>query len=132
MTKDILNWAEEQGLLSSNTPQLHMLHVQREVGNLAMAAAFDDVVHVEQAIAETVINLTIVAELFGLNIDTCVEKGFKKGQMDVNDAQLIAALQDSNFHYIRQIDMMSKRIGRLTDEVDKLNKRTIYVPKDEE
>lgn len=128
MNKEILLWAEEQGLLDNNTPQLHMLHLQRRVGDLSAAIAFNEPEGIKQHIAEVMIHLTIVSELAGLDLNDTVELGFYKDSgLDVSEAQLIAALQDANGYYKRIISTITTNNIKLKDHVRKLEARTIYM-----
>lgn len=128
MNKRILNWAESQHLLDDNTPQLHMLKVQRELGILSSAVSGGVKSEISQALAETVIHLTIVAELAGLSLDTCVKQGFEKGVVDVSDAMLIAGLQDDNEYLKYKINKATTAVDRLTEDKRLLMLRTVIVP----
>ena len=96
MTKKILNWAEEAGHLDRMKPLPQLARLFEVQGELAKAVLHEEKPSVSQYIAEATIQLVILAEICGIDYDTCVKDGFYKGDIATNQAQECAMLQDVN------------------------------------
>jgi NTP pyrophosphatase (non-canonical NTP hydrolase) len=86
MTELILEWAEQRGILTKGTPDRQFIKLIEEVGELANGISKNDRAEIADAIGDCVVVLTILAEMYNMNIDDCVKSAYvviskRKGSM---------------------------------------------------
>ena len=86
MTELILEWAEQRGILTKGTPDRQFIKLIEEVGELANGISKNDRAEIADAIGDCVVVLTILAEMYKMNIDDCVKTAYvviskRKGAM---------------------------------------------------
>ncbi len=83
---DIRDWAEERGIYESGDIKTQLIKLQEEVGELAKAVLENDEAEIVDAIGDSVVVLTNLAHLSGVDIETCIESAYseisdRKGKM---------------------------------------------------
>lgn len=70
----ILQWAHARGILDNSSPQIQMLKLISEMGELAdnIAKGKD----IKDDIGDCLVVLTIIANMKGTNIDECIEVAY--------------------------------------------------------
>jgi NTP pyrophosphatase (non-canonical NTP hydrolase) len=98
ITSDILQWAEQRGILSSATPQSQFLKLIEEVGELSQGIQKNNKEEIKDAIGDCIVVLTILSELCYMSVDDCLAEAYsqikdRKGSMvngvfkkDTNDS----------------------------------------------
>jgi len=83
---DIRDWAEERGIYESGDIKTQLIKLQEEVGELAKAVLENNEAEIVDAIGDSVVVLTNLAHLSGVDIETCIEQAYqeisdRKGKM---------------------------------------------------
>ena len=83
---DIRDWAQERGIYDDGDVKTQLIKLQEEVGELAKAVLEDDKYEIVDAIGDSVVVLTNLAHLSGVDIETCIEQAYqeisdRKGKM---------------------------------------------------
>lgn len=73
----ILDWAEPKGLLNPDNAPKQFMKLSEEIGELANAIIRGDKLEQADAIGDSVIVLTILADQLGLDIDECVQGAYQ-------------------------------------------------------
>ena len=86
MTELILEWAEQRGILALGTTDGQFTKLIEEVGELASGISKNDRAEIADAIGDCVVVLTILADMYNMNIDDCVKSAYvviskRKGAM---------------------------------------------------
>lgn len=76
--KNIVEWADDRGILANSTPAMQMLKLTEELGELAAGIARNKNHMVKDAIGDCVVVLNILAEMYGLSLDDCVEHAWNE------------------------------------------------------
>ena len=128
MTKKILNWAEGVGHLDRMKPLTQLARLFEVQGELAKAVLHEEKPSVSQYIAESTIQLVILAEICGIDYDTCVKDGFYKGEIATNQAQECAMLQDVNSVLRIENTNLNHRVNAQKELIRKYELRTVVFP----
>lgn len=78
ITSEILQWAEERGILNSATPQSQFLKLIEEIGELSQGMQKKDKSEIKDAIGDCVVVLTILSRLYDMSIDDCLEEAYNQ------------------------------------------------------
>jgi len=83
---DIRDWAQERGIYDNGDVKTQLIKLQEEVGELAKAVLENDEAEIVDAIGDSVVVLTNLAHLSGVDIETCIESAYqeisdRKGKM---------------------------------------------------
>lgn len=73
----ILDWAEPKGLLNPDNAPKQFMKLSEEIGELANAIIRNDKLEQADAIGDSVIVLTILANQLGLDIDECTKGAYQ-------------------------------------------------------
>lgn len=76
MKEKILNWAKERNLLDPLNRQKQFIKLIEEVGELAQGIAKNDIVQIIDSIGDVQVVLIILAELYNLDSDKCLESAY--------------------------------------------------------
>jgi len=76
MKEKILNWAKERNLLDPLNKQKQFIKLIEEVGELAQGIAKNDIVQIIDSIGDVQVVLIILAELYNLDSDKCLESAY--------------------------------------------------------
>jgi NTP pyrophosphatase (non-canonical NTP hydrolase) len=76
LTQKIVNWAEEKGIFMRSNNKAQFIKLIEEVGELSSAIQKDDIEQIEDGIGDCVVVLTILAEMYDLSIDNCVQSAY--------------------------------------------------------
>jgi NTP pyrophosphatase (non-canonical NTP hydrolase) len=74
--KNIRDWAHTRGLYDKGNTHTQYVKLQEEAGELAQALLKDDQPEVIDAIGDMVVVLTNLAQLRGVNIETCINSAY--------------------------------------------------------
>jgi NTP pyrophosphatase (non-canonical NTP hydrolase) len=82
---DVIDWADERGLLREDFAKNQMLKVVEEIGELSAALVRDDIDEVIDAIGDSFITLIILSSQLGLEPEDCLRRAYdqiadRKGQ----------------------------------------------------
>lgn len=88
-TKEIIQWAEDRGILAHGTRQAQFRKTYEEVGELMEAIEKDDRALAKDAIGDVFVTLVIQAELWGFTIEECIDAAYgeikdRKGYLDAS------------------------------------------------
>jgi NTP pyrophosphatase (non-canonical NTP hydrolase) len=78
ITSDILQWAEQRGILSSATPQSQFLKLIEEVGELSQGIQKNNKEEIKDAIGDCIVVLTILSALCDINVDDCITHAYSQ------------------------------------------------------
>ena len=83
---NIRGWAHQRNLISGSTPEKQMVKLLEEVGELAAGVARNNGSKIIDGIGDTVVVLTILAEQYGVKIESCIQMAYdeikdRKGKM---------------------------------------------------
>ena len=76
MKEKILNWAKERNLLDPLNRQKQFIKLIEEIGELAQGMAKNDIVQIIDSIGDVQVVLIILAELYNLDSDKCLESAY--------------------------------------------------------
>ena len=74
--KGVLEWAEAKGILEKSDSESQFLKLVEEVGELANALGKGSKEGISDAIGDTIIVLTILARLEGLDVHDCYSEAY--------------------------------------------------------
>lgn len=77
MRKKILNWAQERNLLDASNRNKQFIKLIEEIGELAQGMAKNDIVQIIDSIGDVQVVLIILAELYNLDSDKCLESAYE-------------------------------------------------------
>lgn len=77
MREKILNWAQERNLLDPLNRQKQFIKLIEEIGELAQGMAKNDIVQIIDSIGDVQVVLIILAELYNLDSDKCLESAYE-------------------------------------------------------
>jgi NTP pyrophosphatase (non-canonical NTP hydrolase) len=77
MKEKILNWAKERNLLDPLNRQKQFIKLIEEIGELAQGMAKNDIVQIIDSIGDVQVVLIILAELYNLDSDKCLESAYE-------------------------------------------------------
>lgn len=80
MKDQILEWANERGLLNPDFAAKQMMKLTEEVGEIASAILKNKPEEQADGIGDAVVVLTILANQLGLDIDLCVKGAYQEIQ----------------------------------------------------
>lgn len=76
MREKILNWAKERNLLDASNRNKQFIKLIEEIGELAQGMAKNDIVQIIDSIGDVQVVLIILAELYNLDSDKCLESAY--------------------------------------------------------
>jgi NTP pyrophosphatase (non-canonical NTP hydrolase) len=77
MREKILNWAKERNLLDASNKNKQFIKLIEEIGELAQGMAKNDIVQIIDSIGDVQVVLIILAELYNLDSDKCLESAYE-------------------------------------------------------
>jgi NTP pyrophosphatase (non-canonical NTP hydrolase) len=77
MREKILNWAKERNLLDASNRNKQFIKLIEEIGELAQGMAKNDIVQIIDSIGDVQVVLIILAELYNLDSDKCLESAYE-------------------------------------------------------
>ncbi len=83
---NIRGWAHARNLIVGSTPEKQTVKLLEEVGELAAGVARNDGAKIMDGIGDAVVVLTILAEMYGVTIESCIQMAYdeikdRKGKM---------------------------------------------------
>lgn len=83
---NIRGWAHQRNLIIGSTPEKQTVKLLEEVGELAAGVARNDGAKIMDGIGDAVVVLTILAEMYGVTIESCIQMAYdeikdRKGKM---------------------------------------------------
>lgn len=72
----IRDWAKERGIYDKGDPKTQLIKLYEETGELAQALLKEDKDGIIDAIGDSVVVLTNLAELVGTDIETCIQSAY--------------------------------------------------------
>jgi NTP pyrophosphatase (non-canonical NTP hydrolase) len=83
---NIRGWAHARNLVVGSTPEKQTVKLLEEVGELAAGVARNDGAKIMDGIGDAVVVLTILAEMYGVTIESCIQMAYdeikeRKGKM---------------------------------------------------
>jgi NTP pyrophosphatase (non-canonical NTP hydrolase) len=77
-TTEILRWAKDRGILEHSNMSAQLSKLHEEVTELSEAVHWNDYPEIKDGIGDCVVVLTILADLAGTSIETCVEQAWQE------------------------------------------------------
>ena len=82
----IRGWAFERGIYAKGDPKTQLLKFYEEAGEISHAMLREDMHEVKDAIGDSIVVLTNLAELCGFTVEECIEQAYneianRKGKM---------------------------------------------------
>ena len=97
----ILNWAHARGITTNSTPQIQMLKLVSEMGELADNLAKGNCV--KDDIGDCLVVLAIIAYMKGTNINSCSDVAYN----DIKDRK---GFLNSNGIFVKESDVAYKQL----------------------
>ena len=76
--KRIIAWAEDRGIFEYSEPQAQFLKLAEEMGELSDAMQKHNKDKVKDAIGDMVVVLTILAHMYGMTLDECLDYAYEQ------------------------------------------------------
>lgn len=76
VTKNIIEWATEKGIMSKATPYTQFGKLIEEVDELREGMREESPADIKDGIGDCVVVLTILADMYGMSIDDCVQSAY--------------------------------------------------------
>lgn len=77
-TPEILNWGRERGILQHSSMGAQISKLHEEVAELTDAVNWNDYPEIKDGIGDCVVVLTLLADLAGTDIRTCVDHAWRE------------------------------------------------------
>lgn len=76
LTTKIIEWAEEKDIMTKATPYTQFGKLMEEVDELRLGMREESIADIKDGIGDCVVVLTILAKMYGLSIDDCVQSAY--------------------------------------------------------
>lgn len=76
--KDIIQWANDRGLISKQNEKSQLLKTVEELGEVSRAVLKDDSAAFEDGIGDVLVTLIILCECRNVNINDCLETAWNE------------------------------------------------------